>query len=291
VYDDGAPLSYGYGNVFRVSTDVEVEKIVWGVNNPADMVDKTVNVYLIQWTDNNGDQIAQNGERRFVGYSEYTFTGTEGDNVILDAFLDNFEEPGEPIIMQGGFLYFAMVEYVANVAADPQFFLLASEARNYNATTLASDTAFANGWIDHRIYMTVLQHSPDGIIANIDFEVRELDANDTRIHFSDNIVPLVRVVTKTSSTNTQLPSDNLISVYPNPATDDVQVKLEFSKSYSDVKIRLIDNQGRTVYEKYLNQTITTHVEKVNVSQLVAGNYMMQVETVDGQRSIPVVVVR
>jgi hypothetical protein len=271
--------------------DVEVDRIVWGVNNPADMVDKTVNVYLIQWTDNNGDQIAQNGERKFVGYDDYTFSGTEGDNAILESVLENFEEPGEPIFMKGGFTYFAMVEYVADVEADPQFFLLASEARNYNATTLASDTAVAKGWTDMPIYMTVLQHSPDGIIANIDFEVRELDPNDNRVHFSDDIVPLVRVITKTTSTNTQLPSENLVTVFPNPAMDDIQVKLEFSEPYSDVKIRLIDNQGRTVYHKQMNQTITTHTEKVNVSQLTAGNYMMQVETVDGQRSIPVIVVR
>ncbi len=291
VYDAGAPLSYGYGNIFRIVHDVEVDRIIWGVNNPADMTDKTVNIYLLQWTDTNGDQIAQSSERKFVGFAEYTFTGAEGDNAILEAVLDNFDNPGDPIIMKGGFTYMALVEYVATDAADPQFFMLASEDRNFNATTLASDSAFVQGISNYRIYMTVLAFSPDGIIANIDYEVRELDPNDARIHFSDDIVPLVRIVTKTTNTNEQLPLDNAISLYPNPATDDVQVKLDFKKPYSDVRLRLIDNLGRTALTKVINQTITQHVEKINVSQLTPGNYMLQVETVDGQRSIPVVVVK
>jgi hypothetical protein len=291
VYDDGAPLSYGYGNVFKPTTDAVVDRIVWGVNNPADMAGFTVNVYLIQWTDNNGDQIAQNGERKFVGFAEYTFVGDEGDNAIIETVLDNFDDPGEPIEMAAGVNYFAMVEYVATNSTDPQFFLLASDARNYNATTLASDTAFLNGWTQDRIYMTVMQHSPDGIIANIDFEVRELDATDTRVHFSDDIVPMIRVIVGGVNTDTDLPVENLVSVYPNPAIDMVQVKLEFEKAYSDVIVRLIDNNGRTVYINQLNQAITQHVEPIRVSELVAGNYMLQVETVDGQRTVPVVVVK
>lgn len=291
VYDDGAPYSYGYGNVFKIINDVEVDRVQWGIANAVDLIDLTVNIYIIKWTDNNGDQIAQPGERRFVAYGDYTFTGTEGENVILESVLDNFDVAGDPIILKGGDTYFVMIEYAASDNTFPQLFLLASEARNFNATTLASDSAFVHGLSDYRIYMTVLQFSPDGIIANIDFEVRELDPTDARIHFSDDIVPVIRIVTKGTNTNTPLPLANQVSIYPNPATDDVQVKLEFTKPYQDVKLRLIDNLGRTVYTKEINQSITAHIEKINVSQLTAGNYMLQVETVDGQRSIPVVVIK
>nr|MDQ3017413.1 hypothetical protein [Bacteroidota bacterium] len=79
IYDDGAPLSYAYGNIFRPEEDAKVENIVWGVNNSTDMAGKTVSVYLLQWTDINGDRIAESSERRFIGFSDYTFTGTEGD--------------------------------------------------------------------------------------------------------------------------------------------------------------------------------------------------------------------
>ncbi len=291
VYDPGAPLSFAYGNYFRPAEDAEVARIIWGVNNPEDMIDKTVQIYLLQWTDTNGDQIAESSERRFIGFSDYTFSGGEGANAILETTLENFDNPGDPIIMQGGFGYIAIVEYQASTADDPQFFILASEARSYGAQVLAMDTAVANGLADQHVYSSVLGFSPDGNIANIDYEVTELDVNDARIFFGHDIVPLVRVVVLGTNTVDPLPLDNAISAFPNPAVDMVQVKLEFSQPYSDVKLRLIDNLGRVVYYKALTQTITTHVEAVSVSDLSAGNYMLQVETVDGQRSIPVVVVK
>jgi hypothetical protein len=291
VYDPGAPLSYGYGNVFKPTHPAALAEIIWGVNNPDDMAGKTVSIYLLAWTDNNGDQIAQNSEREFIGFAEYTFTGNEGPNAILNTVLENFNDPGAPIILQAGQKYFAMVEYVATNTADPQFFLLASDARNYNATTLASDTAFARGFIDEPVYMTVLQHSPDGIISNIDFEVREHSATDNRIHFSDDVVPLVRMRVHILNTDHALPADNKVSLYPNPATDVTQVNLEFAKAFSNVTLRLLDNQGRIVYTKTISQSITRHVEPVNVSRLIPGSYLLQVETEDGQRSVPLVVVR
>ena len=151
-------------------------------------------------------------------------------------------------------------------------------------------SAVALGLADQRVFSTVLGFSPDGNIADIDYEVRELGAN--RVFLGHGIIPLVRIVVEsTVNTVDPLPLDNAISAYPNPATDMLQVKLEFSQPYSDVKLRLIDNLGRVVYYKALNQTITTHVEAVSVSDLSSGNYMLQVETIDGQRSIPVVVVK
>ena len=291
IYNPDAPLSYAYGNIFRPEADALVDRIVWGVNNPDDMMGKTVSIYLIQWTDTNGDLIAENSERRFVGFSDYTFSGSEGDNAVLETVLENFDNPGDDIWMRAGFQYMALVEYVASTADDPQFFLLASEARDYNAQVLAMDTAFERGMIDHRLFMTVLGFSPDGNIANIDYEVRELSTTDTRIHFSDNIVPMIRVVVNTVNTNEELPLTNKITTYPNPASEMVQVKLEFDKPYGEVKLRLLNPVAQTVFEKEINATITSHIESINVANLTPGNYILQVETPDGQRSVPVAVVK
>lgn len=292
IYDAGAPLSYAYGNYFRPVVDATVDRIIWGVNNPGDMTDKTVQIYLLQWTDTNGDRIAESSERRFIGFADYTFTGTEGDNAILESTLENFDNPGDPIVMKGGFGYIAIVEYQASVSTDPQFFILASEARNYGAQVLAMDTAVSwNLQGADFVYSSVLGFSPDGNIANIDYEVTELDVNDDRVFFGHDIVPLVRVVVNATNTVDQLPLDNSISAYPNPASDFVQVKLEFTKPYSDVKIRLMDNLGRVVYYRALEGSITEQVEKISVRDLSAGSYLLQVETIDGQRSVPVMVAK
>lgn len=292
IYDPGAPLSYAYGNIFKPEADAKVDTIIWGVNNPDDMAGYTVSIYLIQWTDTNGDLIAEASERRFVGYADYTFSGTEGDNAVLQTVLDNFDNPGDPVIMRAGFQYIALVEYVATTADDPQFFLLASEERDYSAQVLAMDSAFAHGLTDERLFMTALGFSPDGNIANIDYEVRELDVNDSRIYFGDDIVPMIRVVVSPLvNTNDQLPIDNSISAYPNPATEKIHVKLEFSKPFDNVELRLLNNIGQTVYNKTIRAAITQHTEPISVSNLPAGNYLLQVETSDGQRSMPVVIIK
>ena len=291
VYDPGAPLSYSFGNYFRPIEDAEVAAIVWGVSNTTDMIDKTVNLYLIEWTDTNGDQIAENAERTFIGFAEYTFDGSEGDNAILTTTLDNFEDPGSPVVMQGGKQYFAMIEYVANSVADPQFFLLAADDHNYGAQVLAMDSLFTLGVVNHRVYSAVLGFSPDGIIANIDYEVTDFDVNDNRVFFGHDIIPLVRVITTTTNTHDDLSSDNLVTVYPNPATDQLQVKLDLAKPYNDTRLRLIDNLGRTVLEKEISQQITEHTTSIQVTSLAAGQYQLQVVTSDGQRSIPVVLIK
>lgn len=292
IYDEGAPLSYAFGNYFRPVVDDTVKHILWGVANADEMVDKTVQIYLLQWTDTNGDLIAESSERRFIGLAEYTFSGTEGPDAIITTTLENFDNPGDPIIMRGGFGYMAMVEYQASSADDPQFFLLASEEFDYNAAALASDSAVALGLTDQRVFSAVLGFSPDGNIADIDYEVRQISSS--RIFLGHDIIPVVRIVVEGDSivnTVDQLPLDNAISAYPNPASDMVHVKLEFSQPYSDVKLRLIDNLGRVVFYKAMNQTITTHVEAVNVSDLSSGNYMLQVETIDGQRTLPVIIIK
>jgi hypothetical protein len=53
----------------------------------------------------------------------------------------------------------------------------------------------------------------------------------------------------------------------------------------------LDNLGRVVYQKELSQTISNHVESIRTSEFVAGNYLLQVETKDGQRALPVIIVK
>jgi hypothetical protein len=289
IYNDGAPLSYAYGNYFRPVKDVEVDSITWGVSNSDSMINKTVTIYLLQWTDTNGDHISENGERKYIALKDYTFTGTEGNDVLINTQLDNFENPGDPIIMKGGFGYIVLVEYQAASSDDPTFFMLASDARDYSAQQLALDSAYAKGLSDFPMYFSVLGWSADGLLANIDYEVTTMAL--PRRFFGNDIVPVVRVIVK-NATNTkdELPDNNQIAVYPNPVSDEIHVKMEFTRPYRDIQMRLINNIGQTVFSKTLNSTITSHIEPINVSSFASGNYMLQVETPDGQRIVPVIVI-
>ncbi len=294
LYDFGAHLSYAFGNIFHPKADAAVDHIIWGANNPEDMAGKTVLIYLIQWTDTNDDLIAQSSERQFIGYNEYRFTGNEVDNVIIESPMENFINPGSSVFVRKGFHYIAVVEYVASTPEDPQFFMLANDTRDFSAQIQAIDSAFAKGLTDSRLFMTALGFSPDGNISNIDYEVRELDVNDDRLHFGHNMVPLVRLILShadTVHTKNDLPPNTLISIHPNPSSDIIVVRLEFLIPYVDVHLSLINSLGQSVYNKVLNGTIQSHNESINVREMIPGNYLLQVETKDGRRSISVVVIR
>ncbi len=292
IYDKGAPLSYAYGNYFKPSTTTCADRIVWGVNNPDEMKDHTVQVYLLEWSDLNQNQIAESNERKFVGFDDYTFSGDEGENAIIETSLENFESPGFPIMMDAGHGYMAIIEYQATSEDDPQFFILASEERDYIGQQIASDSAFAQGLIDRPSYFSVLGFSPNGDISNIDYEVKELDFNDDRIFFGNDIVPLVRVITNEKGCIVgleELSSTEKISVFPNPVNESLHVKLEFTSQHHDVQVNLINSLGQRIMTRTLHSSVFSHTEKFDVRDLVAGSYHIQVETSEGQRTIPVVI--
>ena len=296
IYDPGAPESWVYGNVFRPEEDVTVKHVTWGVNNADTMVayQKFVNLILFQWTDTNGDKIAEVGERRYVGIAEHVFEGVQPADGIYHTVLENFDDPSAPIVMKANFQYLMMVEYSnklgANNLSEPQIELLASEDYNYGAQILAMDTAYTYGLTEDRLYMTAVGLPTDGNVANIDYEVTTID--NTRRRFGDDIVPLIRIeIDRGVNTTDPLPLNNEVSVYPNPATDNVQVKFDFENAHKNVQLRFINPLGQTVFQKVIAETITTHVEPIDVRQLSAGTYLLQVETVEGQRSIPVVIMK
>jgi hypothetical protein len=90
-------MSYAYGNYFWIVNDSEAPAIRWGASNASEMAGVTVNVFLFQWTDTNGDEVSSSNERRYVGIGSHTFTGTEGDPAMIETILENFDNPGEPV--------------------------------------------------------------------------------------------------------------------------------------------------------------------------------------------------
>ena len=291
IYNSGAPLSFAYGNIFRPETGATVSRVKWGVNNANDFEGNGVLVLLIEWNDNNDNMIAEAEERKFIGFGEYEFTGNEDHNIIVETSLEHFENPGDQIFIHPGKNYMVMIEYKALSADDPQLFLLASEERDYTAQVVAMDSAYEQGLIDHRLFMTALGFSPDGVIDNIDYEVRELNVTDNRVYFGDHIVPLVRLLVDQVGTIDQLGSNNIIKVVPNPASDFVTVYVEFEKAYSDISIRILNTLSQVVFEKGISLISEHHAEEIDLRHFPPGAYLVQVETEEGQRVVKLTVVR
>lgn len=84
-------------------------------------------------------------------------------------------------------------------------------------------------------------------------------------------------ITITISTTGLASSGNAsVSVYPNPASDMVQVALEGTLSYKDAQIRLIDVSGRTLLLRRENINAGKQVFSLDTAPLPAGLYHLQI---------------
>lgn len=79
--------------------------------------------------------------------------------------------------------------------------------------------------------------------------------------------------------NAVRPSENvsIFTVYPNPATDKVEVLLETVNPAGNVTITVTDLNGRTYSENTINSNATFNAYAVNVNQLAPGMYVLQVK--------------
>ena len=75
-----------------------------------------------------------------------------------------------------------------------------------------------------------------------------------------------------------------ISVYPNPATENVNVKSDYVINTLEV----MNYVGQTVYR---NSNVEAKTSKINVSKLQAGIYFVKVATVQGTRTVKITVTR
>ena len=285
IYDEGAPLSYTYGNYMYFPRggdyDLTAKSVVWGVANPDEVAGIDFNVFLFKWTDLNENQIAEAAEREFKGIGTHVFAGDEGDNVIVETELTGFNGPDDLDLENGG-EYLVMVEYNAN--DDVTFcFMLASEERDYGSVVLSAEQAGIP------TYASVLGFSPDGIIAGIDYEVTELDPEDDRIYFGWDVVPLVRLLLDgETNTNEVLAEENVISMFPNPASDMTTVRFDLVDVMDEVQMQVIDASGRVMENRVLDG-VQNDTYELNVSNYANGAYFLNIQTDAGSRSMRFVV--
>ena len=279
IYDAGAPLSYTYGNYlyFPAGSDCIATSVTWGVNNPDEVAGIPINVILFEWTDANQNEIAEAGERDLVAFNTVVLNGDEGDNVILETALENFQNPGQPIQLKDNQAYLLMVEY--NAEDQTFLFLLASEALDYGAVVLSANQA------GDPVYASVLGFSPDGNVQGIDYQVTELDVNDNLIYFGWDIVPLVRlnVEPKTTSAVTPLPADNIVDVFPSPANREVVLNIELTEVFDEVLVQVTDVTGKLMTSELLRGVQSDRMS-FDVSNYPSGAYLMQIQTDKGNRT-------
>lgn len=87
-----------------------------------------------------------------------------------------------------------------------------------------------------------------------------------------------------TSTSGVLGSDQNIKVYPNPSSGVFVIEFEASRS-EPAQIKLLDLNGRVVYIEQTGVTNGLNRIQVNVQNHATGNYLLQVEMEDTERTM------
>jgi len=90
--------------------------------------------------------------------------------------------------------------------------------------------------------------------------------------------------------NSNLDAANVVEVFPNPASEVVNLNLDLVNSFDNVRVKITDVSGKTMletnYQNVLNQQFT-----YNVNNYAAGTYFLHVQTDEGNRAVRFVVVK
>ena len=84
-------------------------------------------------------------------------------------------------------------------------------------------------------------------------------------------------------------SEHTVKVFPNPASSYTQLALDFNQSV-DATVTLADINGRVISMKNLNG-ILQHDERMDLSQLATGTYIIRVATADGTATRKISVIK
>nr|MBS0038078.1 T9SS type A sorting domain-containing protein [Saprospiraceae bacterium] len=109
--------------------------------------------------------------------------------------------------------------------------------------------------------------------------------------YSGNGGPIVRMITEVfpNSVNPELTLENIINVYPVPASNDLYVDLEMEHP-TDVQFQLYDMQGRLLNQTH-HKNVTKETIHTDTRRYQSGNYIIRVQTLTGSESRSVLILK
>jgi hypothetical protein len=260
-----AANSFSYGNAFYIPTGGYFAKdITFGVSNAADVAGQFVTLKLIKILgDLNESGALDPDEYELVTFNGYTFDGSEDDELLtVPVDID-----GNNIPLEAETNYLVTVEY--QDVSDVALFYLSADNYDYGAMILAAQE---NG---KERFGSLLDVGLDG-----EFSI---------IGFGYDLVPVVRLeVVDMTSVDNQLAADNKIELFPNPATDVVNLDIDLVNQAEQFEVRIVDMTGK-VMRAYQYDNVQRDRFTLNLQNLTTGSYIARIITSEGARSIPFVV--
>lgn len=156
-------------------------------------------------------------------------------------------------------------------------------------------TSFSPGRLDFMIYTgasMALRNSYalfTPALSTAELSQFGLQAND--VVFATDHLPVVadfEILVETDVQELVVAETPLIQVWPNPATDTVNVRYELQEGGA-VKVELLDVQGRRVKQETFFQASGMYVRQLDVSALPSGNYYVWLRSKAGDRVTELIV--
>jgi len=260
--------SYSYGCHYTCNGDgFMVTEAQFGLAfNAADRANangQTLSIYLYSWDDVNGNGVSEESERVTKGVGFYTMTGQEEyrNDGFLSVPIESWNTTGKDLILQKDTSYIITVEYVEDGARPATMFMAANRAIDYSAMVFINDSLGL-----HQRHAGMLDVGVTGELGSVGF--------------GRDIVPVVRmrISPAVSSDDIELP-DNSLTLFPNPASNVMNVDVELEEVAERVTMVVLTQDGRRVFTD-THKNVQSGSFEYNVSNLPNGAYIMHM-TIDG----------
>lgn len=241
------------------------------------VADKTSISYLLKWVDgSNGgatDNIIQASEVEIKGASIYTFTSADSNNRLFTSIMGDKDGKAGIVTLDANSWYWVVVDMPGPT------FLCSDDSYSYFTRSLAAKNATPSvlDW-STPMFLGSMSTFTDNGSQNANMLIGATAAGSASIDSvsfpsSDGVPALALELSPFQVSVNEIANQSMkeFSVYPNPATTSVNVKLNLSQKSDKVQIRIIDAVGRRMivndYNNVQKETLT-----ISTENLAAGNY-------------------
>ncbi|MEM9548844.1 MAG: T9SS type A sorting domain-containing protein [Bacteroidota bacterium] len=285
-YGDGL---LSWGSYFRMPHNdggQNIETVTLGYSTSAqDSVPSPgfINVGVYQWVDINSNRTVDEGERVLLGQNDILIQpGAAPDGIFtIDEWLDENSTPTTIVPVDGGDIL--VVAHTNPFNENTNYFF-----RGVDVVGHPEYAAGANN----------LAHSEGGYIGGFgSFAQANAASHEDRhdralfnVDVSNGVIWDIRMTLGGTVSTQDLSEDNIVNVFPSPASENVTVQLDLVELSKQVTIEITDMTGnRAGVHKFSN--IKRDNLSIDVSDYPGGMYLMNIRTDAGFTSKKITVVR